>query len=108
MQLLYRLWEILWGVGCSKAPLPAPIKRLTHVGPDCGLASEQVDGAQLVKCGLARKIRRAASVEVVGGEDQRGTVGLHVLLNLATFLQSSCSGRPQPVDHRVGWAPGSG
>lgn len=35
-------------------------------------------------------------------------VALCVLLNLAAFLQSSCPGRPQPVDHRVGWAPGSG
>ena len=29
-----------------------------------------MDGAQLVGCGLARKIRRAASVEAGGGEDQ--------------------------------------
>lgn len=43
-----------------------------------------------------------------GWESQLGTVGLHVLLNLATFLQSSRSGRPQPVDRRAGWAPASG
>lgn len=65
-----------------------------------------MDGAQLVGCGLARKIRRAASVEAGGGEDQRVKVGLCALLNLAAFLQSICPGRPQPVDRRAGWAPG--